>query len=121
MRVVLRNVSESQVIDVDARCTAMVFVVNVHPVRDGSVNSLPRVTVCPLRLPVDIYSAISVRFCISNPDKTVALPLSPKCKRFFRCLSFYIGDEFRVTTSEPTLIMLRAPTVRRMRPIASNN
>src|SRR5690625_1192537 len=97
MRVVLRNGSKPQVIDVDARCTAMVFVVNVHPVRDGSVNSLPRVTVCLLLLLVDIYSAISVRFCISAPDKRVALPLRPECKRFFRCLSHHEGNGFRIT------------------------
>src|SRR5699024_11014825 len=89
----------------------MVFADNEHTVMDGSINSLPRVTVCPLRLPVNMNLAIPVLVCPSNPDKAVALPLSSECKRFFRCLSFYIGDEFRVTTSEPTLIMLRAPAM----------
>src|SRR5699024_9202039 len=97
VRSVLRSSNAPQVINVDACFIAMVFADNEHTVRDGSINPLPRVTMCPLRLPVDINLAIPVLVCPSNPDKTVALPLSPKCKRFFWCLSFYIGDEFRVT------------------------
>src|SRR5699024_10131796 len=110
VRSVLRNGSKPQVIDVDARCTAIVFADNVHTVRDGSIYPFPSVTVCPLRLPVDINLAIPVLVCPSNPDKTVALPLSPKCKGFFWCLNFYIGDGFRVTVSFPSFVVHYTPT-----------
>src|SRR5690625_1048401 len=87
VRSVLRSSNAPQVINVDACFIAMVFTDNEHTVRDGSINPLPRVTVCLFLLPVDMNSAIPVLVCPSNPDKTVALPLSPTCKRFFRCLN----------------------------------
>src|SRR5699024_11179894 len=58
VRSVLCSSRESQVINVDARCTAMVFADNEHTVRDGSINPLPSVTVCPLYPPVEFNSAI---------------------------------------------------------------
>src|SRR5699024_7834392 len=109
VRSVLRSSNAPQVINVDACFIAMVFADNEHTVRDGSINPLPRVTVCHLLLPVDPKSAIPFGIFGTGPDQTVALPLSPECKRFFQCLSYHIGDVFRVTIFAPPFVMLITP------------
>src|SRR5699024_8850048 len=99
----------------------MVFVVNVHPIRDRPIYRLPRVSVHPLQLAVDPQSAIRARDLCADPDQTITLPLSPKCKRFFRCLSYHIGDEFRVTVSLPPLPVTVTISTSVMLPVTSTN
>src|SRR5690625_1130922 len=74
--VILRSRGESTVIHIDARCTAMVFLVNEHPARDRPINPLPRVT-----MRVDISTcnsdpSIPFTYFGAGPNEAVALPLS---------------------------------------------
>src|SRR5699024_7533615 len=78
-RSVLRSSNAPEVINVHACFISMVFADNEHPVRDGSINPLPRVTVCHLLLPVERNTAIPILGFRTGPDQAVAPPLSPKC------------------------------------------
>src|SRR5699024_8876390 len=99
----------------------MVFVINVHPIRDRPIYPFPRISVNPLQLPVDPKSAIPARVFCTDPDQTITLPLSPKCKRFFRCLSYHIGDEFMVTVSLPPLPVTVTISTSVILPVTSTN
>src|SRR5699024_4177474 len=74
----------------------------------------PRESMSQLCLPVDTNMTVTILVFSAGPDKTVALPLSPKCKRLFWCFSYHKSNKFRVTMFPPPLIMLTTPTARKV-------